>query len=63
MSTTLPAVIEAEIIGPRVPALASQADSDRHLVHLWLGRHASRHTRRNYARGLRLDRPARFPAG
>ncbi len=50
MSTTLPAVIEPEIIEPRVPALASQADSDRHLVQLWLGRHASHHTRRNYAR-------------
>src|SRR3712207_1148691 len=50
MSETLPAIIEAEIIEPGVPALASQADSDRHLVDLWLGRHASRHTRRNYAR-------------
>ena len=56
MTTTLPAIVEPEIIegefrepGPR-GALVSQADTDRHLIELWLARHASRHTRRNYAR-------------
>ena len=50
MNTTLPAVIEAEIIEPGVPAPASQADSDQHLIELWIARHASRGTRRNYQR-------------
>ena len=55
MTTTLPAVIVPEIIEgefsePRSHALISQADSDRHMIELWLGKHASRHTRRNYAR-------------
>ena len=55
MSTALPAVIEADIIDaefsePRSHALISQADSDRHMIELWLGKHASRHTRRNYIR-------------
>ena len=34
-------------------APASQADSDEHLVRLWVGRHLSPHTRRNYARQAR----------
>jgi integrase/recombinase XerD len=55
MNARLPAVIEPEIIegefsepAPHVPV--RQADTDRHLIELWLGKHASRHTRRNYAR-------------
>ena len=50
MKAALPAVIEPEIIEPGVPALARQADTDAHLIELWLGRHASRGTRRTYAR-------------
>src|ERR687883_1691359 len=59
MNAMLPAMIEPEIIegefseAPSRSALISQADSDRHLIELWLGRHASRHTRRNYARHTR----------
>ena len=56
MPETLPAAIEADIVdaeftepGPRA-LIVTQADSDHHLIELWLGRHASRHTRRNYAR-------------
>ena len=58
MTTTLPAVIVPEIIegefveAPSRGALISQADSDRHMIELWLGKHASRHTRRNYARHI-----------
>ncbi len=51
---TLPAVIEGEIIEPedaRSRALVPQADTDRHLVDLWLGRHASRGTRCAYREG------------
>ncbi len=50
MNTTLPAVIEPEIIEPRSRALAVPPDPDDQLVSVWLGRHASRHTRRAYAR-------------
>src|ERR671928_1444708 len=59
MNAMLPAVIEPEIIEgefsetPSRGALISQADSDRHLIELWLGKHASRHTRQNYARHAR----------
>src|ERR671939_989326 len=55
MNARLPAVIEPEISegefgepGSRLPV--RQADTDRHLIELWLGKHASRHTRQNYAR-------------
>ena len=50
MTETLPAVIEPEIIEPRSRALAVPPDPDDQLVSVWLGRHASRHTRRAYAR-------------
>ena len=56
MNAMLPAMIEPEIIegkfseAPSRSALISQANSDRHLIELWLGKHASRHTRQNYAR-------------
>ncbi len=58
MKATLPVVIEPEIIEgefsePRSHALISQADSDRHLIELWLNKHASRHTHQNYARHVR----------
>ena len=59
MKAALPAAIEPEIIegefseAPSRGALISQADSDRHLIKLWLGKHASRHTRQNYARHAR----------
>ena len=46
-----PEIIEGEFSeAPSRDALISQADSDRHLIELWLGKHASRHTRQNYAR-------------
>ena len=60
MTEGLPAVIEAEIIEGEIVevepgasssrALVAQADTDRQLIELWLGKHASRHTRRNYIR-------------
>ena len=47
-------IIEGEFSeAPSRGALISQADSDRHLIELWLGKHASRHTRQNYARHAR----------
>ena len=49
MSKILPAVIEAQIIEPGVPALAWQADSDRHLVQLWPDSHANRHKQQTTA--------------
>jgi integrase/recombinase XerD len=46
MSETLPAIVEfAEVL----PAI-SQAASDAHLIALWVGRHESPNTRRNYRR-------------
>ena len=49
-----PEIIEGEFSeAPSRGALISQADSDRHLIELWLGKHASRHTRQNYARHAR----------
>ena len=58
-----PEIIEGEFSeAPSRGALISQADSDRHLIELWLGKHASRHTRQNYARHARrflafVDKP------
>src|ERR687885_952407 len=53
-----PEIIEGEFSeAPARGALISQADSDRHLIELWLGKHASRHTRQNYARHARRFRP------
>src|SRR5919199_2020914 len=44
-------IIEGEFSeAPSRGALISQADTDQHLIELWLGKHASRHTRQNYAR-------------
>ena len=49
-----PEIIEGEFSeAPSRGALISQTDSDRHLIELWLGKHASRHTRQNYARHAR----------
>jgi hypothetical protein len=46
-----PEIIEGKFSeAPSRSALISQANSDRHLIELWLGKHASRHTRQNYAR-------------
>ena len=45
MSTTLPAVI-----GPVEAAIVAQADTDRQFVAMWIARHESPNTRRNYAR-------------
>ncbi len=54
MAAHLPAVVEPEIIEAEfhevARAMPAQADSDREMVDLWLGRHESRHTRRNYKR-------------
>ena len=51
MSVNFPAVVEVESRFVTVPETAPrQADSDHHLVELWISRHASRHTRRNYRR-------------
>lgn len=44
MLDTLPAVVDT------LAQPIAQASSDRELVGLWIGRHESRHTRRNYAR-------------
>ncbi len=54
MAANLPAVIEPAIVDAEFrevePSLPAQADSDRHMVALWVARHESRHTRRNYLR-------------
>lgn len=56
MSTALVPVVEAEFVelpleraarGESLPA-QPQADSDDHLIGMWVARHASPHTRRNY---------------
>lgn len=64
MSDNLPALVEVEphaaasfAVSPR-----AQADTDRQLVELWIGRHNSPHTRRNYRRQAgrflgHVDRP------
>ena len=44
-ATTLPAIIT-----PVEAAIVAQADTDRQFVAMWIGRHESPHTRRNYAR-------------
>lgn len=46
MTTNLPAVIEPEVVNET--ALPVQADGDRQMVDLWLGRHESHETRRKY---------------
>ena len=43
------AIVDAEFREVE-PSLPAQADSDRHMVALWVARHESRHTRRNYLR-------------
>lgn len=54
MTANLPAVIEPAIVDAEFrevePGLPAQADSDREMVALWVARHESRHTRRNYRR-------------
>jgi len=50
MTTTLPAVLDIE---PSPLPTVTQADTDRQLVGMWVGRHASKHTRRNYKRQAR----------
>src|ERR671938_153138 len=45
-----PEIIEGEFSEAGVCLPVRQADTDRHLIELWLGNQASRHTRRNYAR-------------
>ena len=46
MVPQLPALIKP----PAETAIVAQADTDRHFVSMWLARHESPHTRRNYAR-------------
>ena len=48
-----PEIIEGEFSEAGVCLPVRQADTDRHLIELWLGKHASRHTRQNYARHAR----------
>src|ERR687886_370951 len=49
-----PEIIEGKFSeAPSRGVLISQADSDRQQIELWLGKHASRHTRQNYARHAR----------
>jgi integrase/recombinase XerD len=54
MTDNLPAIVEPAIVDAQfrevAPALPAQADGDRQLIELWLGRHESPHTRRNYRR-------------
>ena len=54
MIANLPAVAEPAIVEGEfrmsAPGLPAQADSDRHMVDLWVARHESPHTRRNYRR-------------
>ena len=54
MTTNLPATVEPAIVDAEFREiehpLVRQADSDRQLVELWIARHNSRHTRRNYRR-------------
>ena len=54
MTTNLPATVEPAIVDAEFRKiehpLVRQADSDRQLVELWIARHNSRHTRRNYRR-------------
>ena len=46
MAPQVPALIEP----PHETAIVAQADTDRQFVAMWLARHESRHTRRNYTR-------------
>ncbi|RYC28902.1 integrase [Lichenibacterium minor] len=50
MSDNLPIVVEVDASDKLSFASRQQADSDHHLVALWIGRHSSLHTRRNYQR-------------
>lgn len=61
MSTDLVSIVDAEFEevplaraarGEALPAV-KQADTDQGLIDIWLGRHGSRHTRRNYAGQVR----------
>ena len=54
MTANLPALAEPTIVDAEFreveAGLPAQADSDRHMVELWVARHESPHTRRNYRR-------------
>jgi hypothetical protein len=50
MTASVPIVYVEPIEEPAVSPAIAQADSDAQLVALWIGRHASPHTRRNYRR-------------
>ncbi len=49
MSDNLPVKVEPRSVIV-TDLVRSQADSDHHLIALWIGRHSSPHTRRNYQR-------------
>jgi hypothetical protein len=53
MTASVPIVYVEPIEEPAASPAIAQADSDAQLVALWIGRHASPHTRRNYQRGRR----------
>jgi len=68
MSNALVPIVEAEFEelplakvarGEALPAVP-QADSDEHLVAMWIAKHASPHTRRNYR--MQADRFRAFVA-
>jgi site-specific recombinase XerD len=50
MTASVPIVYVEPIAEPAASPAIAQADSDAQLVALWIGRHASPHTRRNYQR-------------
>jgi site-specific recombinase XerD len=50
MTASVPIVYVEPIEEPAANPAIAQADSDAQLVALWIGRHASPHTRRNYQR-------------
>jgi site-specific recombinase XerD len=68
MNRALVPIVEAKLhelpLGPAVPGNAlstvPQADSDDHLVEMWVAKHASPHTRRNYR--MQADRFRAFVA-
>ena len=50
MTASVPIVYVEPIAEPAASPAIAQADSDAQLVALWIGRHASPHTRCNYRR-------------
>jgi hypothetical protein len=50
MTASVPIVYVEPIEEPAANPAIAQADSDAQLVALWIGSHASPHTRRNYQR-------------